>query len=204
MAGCTKIEQESNNSALQTEQIENQVNELDVIGQKNSIIEEKQFYNLLGYDGVCETEIDLFGFCVNHYYADVNGKEIAIADTFGNYHADIALDIDNDGKSELIANIMYGGDGHKEVYVFDNIDGQIMVGRLKRDEDTHPGIYWWGVNAVQTEYDAINQVFVIHYAVKQGEKTVVEHAEYKYYKDAFEWVEYIKDSYENRFEYYMY
>ena len=67
-----------------------------------------------------------------HYYVEVNGEDICVAEQFGyeNYPESWSRDLDGDGVPELICNNQYG-DGVQEVCVYRNNNGSIEKGSIR-------------------------------------------------------------------------
>ena len=120
--------------------------------------------NLFGFSASCEEKEELPSWYTRKYILYVDGEEMLAAQTFGLQNSDYFVDIDGDGKNELISNCMWGGDGHEEVYVFRYNGEYIEIGFVNWLNLDMKGLNYWGVNAVQTHYDDNNNVILLKYA----------------------------------------
>lgn len=89
--------------------------------------------DVLGF-GVCRIEMEEIGryHCTWHYYVQVDGKDVCVAEQFG-YNGPEAWsrDLDGDGVPELICNNTYG-DGAESVIVYRNNNGVIEEGYVRQ------------------------------------------------------------------------
>ena len=93
------------------------------------IYEISDFKNVMGFDGVFLSErYENRHWSAGNYYADMNGTFLNIAESFGSsdQNSDTVIDIDGDGKSELICNCVYGGDGAQVCYIYKMTDEGVM------------------------------------------------------------------------------
>jgi len=134
--------------------------------------ENTQFDDILGFSGFYSDEIGFDTWTDRKYYAYSKvGSNKLIAESYGFGIRDYQIDIDGDGEKELLCSCTTGGDGHSELYVFKR-DGDITkigyVNWLKKGIDN---LYFWGVNAVVTEYDSIQNDILVKYCSKENEDT---------------------------------
>lgn len=101
---------------------------------------------------------DKYGFIIRTYY----DSETPIAESFGYKINDYYIDFDRDGVKELLCNCEYGVDGHREVYVF-KIGKPSLKGQYVFNIEDLPGLNYWGVNAVQTFYDPLENAIIVSY-----------------------------------------
>ena len=121
------------------------------------------FTDILGYDGYMETEGDIWQKRV--YHAVTDHGTFPIAESFGfEGPQDFSVDLDGTGEKELAANVQYGGDGHRTVFVYQRRGDGIWKGVL--DLTGLPGHDNWGANSVTAEYDPEQGVFRVRYAQK--------------------------------------
>lgn len=89
--------------------------------------------DVLGFD-VCRVEMEEINphQVMWHYYVEVNGEDICVAEQFGydNHPESWSRDLDGDGVPELICNNQYG-DGVQMVYVYRNNNGSIEEGHIR-------------------------------------------------------------------------
>lgn len=75
------------------------------------------FTDILGYDGYMQTEGTVWQKRV--YHAVTDRGTFPIAESFGfEGPQDFSADLDNKGWKELAANVQYGGDGHRNMFVY--------------------------------------------------------------------------------------
>ena len=129
---------------------------------KNSV----PFTNILGYDGYMQTEGTIWLKRV--YYAVTDRGTFPIAESFGfDGPRDFAVDLDSKDWKELVTNVQYGGDGHRNVFVYQRRGDTIWKGVL--DLTDLPNHDNWGANSVTAEFDPEKGVFRIRYAQKGTE-----------------------------------
>ena len=129
------------------------------------------FDNILGCSGYYVDETGFDGWATRTYYAKgTDGSNIVIAKSYGFENDDYVLDIDGDGKTELVCNCVAGGDCHKEVYIFDKDTDGIKIGYVNWLKLGIDDIDYWGCNAVCTYYDASANKIVIKYCSSQTEE----------------------------------
>ena len=130
------------------------------------------FYNILGYDGIIKTEGSPDIWTLRTYYAVENGETFPIAETFGfGAPEDYSVDVDGDGVAELVANVQYGGDGARRVYVYQRRADGIYQGSMTTAG--LPNFDDWGANASWEEYDPAAKIFRLHYAQKGTEEYAI-------------------------------
>ena len=108
------------------------------------------------------------------YYAVENGGVRQIAESFGwGAPEDYAADLDGDGRTELVSNVTYGGDGRQDAYIYQRREDGIWRGRLSLEE--LPDRSDRGATSASVRYDADRGVFQIRYAVKgEGDFALLE------------------------------
>ncbi len=129
-----------------------------------------EFAGIMGYTGYFTTETGAGpGHTVRTYYTIQGGGPMKIAETFGfDEPQDYVVDLDGDGVTELVANVTYGGDGARRVYVYQRRGNDVYLGTLS--PTGLPNFNNWGANAYWSEYDPQEQVFRIHYAQKNSDE----------------------------------
>ncbi len=104
-----------------------------------------------------------------HYYVEVNGEDICVAEQFGyeNYTESWSRDLDGDGVPELICNNQYG-DGVQVVCVYRNNNGNIEEGSIRRSYYSEK--FGWtnigenGISSLPVEhYDPERDIFTATY-----------------------------------------
>ena len=126
--------------------------------------DEPEIIPSLAEEVLCEEKTGDFGFTERTYIV----QDQIIAESFGYENDDYIIDIDGDGINELVCNCMWGGDGHEEAYVYKNEGDKTLVGFVNWLKFDIPGLYYWGVNAVQTHYDnESGKVLVKYYDAKE-------------------------------------
>lgn len=121
------------------------------------------FTDILGYDGYMQTEGAIWQKRV--YHAVTDHGTFPIAESFGyDGPQDFSVDLGGTGQKELAANVQYGGDGHRNVFVYQRRGDGIWKGVL--DLDRLPNHDNWGANSVTAEYDPEKGVFRVRYAQK--------------------------------------
>ena len=88
--------------------------------------------DVLGFD-VCRIEMEEISPYQYewHYYVEVDGENVCVAEQFGYDDPDAwSRDLDGDGVPELICNCTYG-DGVQEIIVYRNNNGVIEEGRIR-------------------------------------------------------------------------
>lgn len=109
-------------------------------------------------------EISEEGFIIRRYYSRQYGQ---VAESFGYEEPrDVFRDIDGDGMNELICSVQYGGDGVTKalIYKWNDTAKIVVVGEIYRDEKYLPGLYDWGVGAVQSHYSLRKNCIVVDYS----------------------------------------
>ena len=119
----------------------------------------------MAQDVTYEEKTDDYGFTERTYIA----KDQVIAESFGYENDDYVIDIDGDGKEELICNCMWGGDSHEEAYVYKYEGDKTLVGFINWLKLDMPGLNYWGVNAVQTHYDSESGKILVKYYDAKGD-----------------------------------
>ena len=124
------------------------------------------FTDILGYDGYMQTEGAIRQ--KRTYYAVTDRGTFPIAESFGfEGTADWSVDLDNKGWKELAANVQFGGDGHRNVFVYQRRGDTIWRGTM--DLSDLPNHDNWGANSVTAEYDPERELFRVRYAQKGTE-----------------------------------
>ena len=125
------------------------------------------FADILGYDGYMQTEGAIWQKRV--YHAVTDRGTFPIAESFGfEGPQDFSADLDNKGWKELAANVQYGGDGHRNMFVYQRRGDGIWKGVL--DLSDLPNHDNWGANSVTAEYDPEKSLFRVRYAQKGTEE----------------------------------
>ena len=125
------------------------------------------FADILGYDGYMQTEGAIWQKRV--YYAVTDRGAFPIAESFGfEGPTDYSVDLDGKDWKELAANVQYGGDGHRDVFVYQRRGDGIWKGVL--DFSHLPNHDNWGANSVTAEYDPEKSLFRVRYAQKGTEE----------------------------------
>lgn len=129
-----------------------------------------EFGDIMGFPGYIVTDPGAGpGHTTRTYYTIRGGGPMKIAETFGfDEPQDYVVDLDGDGVTELVANVTYGGDGARRVYVYQRRGNDVYLGTLSADG--LPNFDNWGANAYWSEYDSAKKVFRIHYAQKNSEE----------------------------------
>lgn len=129
-----------------------------------------EFADIMGYTGYFTTETGAGpGHTIRTYYTIQGSGPKKIAESFGfDEPQDYVVDLDGDGVTELVANVTYGGDGARRVYVYQRRGNDVYLGTLS--PTGLPNFDNWGANAYWSEYDPQEQVFRIHYAQKNSEE----------------------------------
>ena len=113
-----------------------------------------------------------------HYYAEVNGEDICVAEHFGyeNYTESWSRDLDGDGVPELICNNQYG-DGVQMVCVYRNNNGSIEEGSIRWSYYSEK--FGWtnigedGISSLPVEcYDPERDIFTATYYDRDADTTV--------------------------------
>ena len=125
------------------------------------------FADILGYDGYMQTEGAIWQKRV--YYAVTDRGAFPIAESFGfEGPTDYSVDLDGKDWKELAANVQYGGDGRRDVFVYQRRGDGIWKGVL--DFTGLPNHDNWGANSVTAEYDPEDGLFRVRYAQKGTEE----------------------------------
>jgi len=131
--------------------------------------------SILGMSGFYRDETDELGFTIRDYY--LNDATI-VAESFGYSIDDYYLDIDYNGIPEILCNCVYGGDGHRELYVYKIQDDMIMQGMVDYEKIELPGFDYWGANALQTEYDPGTGSIRVYYSTDFHEELKVTYTDF--------------------------
>ena len=124
------------------------------------------FTDILGYDGYMQTEGTIWQ--KRTYYAVTDRGIFPIAVSFGfEGPQDDSVDLDNRDWKELAANVQFGGDGHRNVFVYQRRGDGIWRGTL--DLTDLPNHDNWGANSVTAEFDPEKELFRVRYAQKGTE-----------------------------------
>ena len=79
------------------------------------------------------------------------------------------MDLDGDGRKELVANVEYGADGHEDTLVYRRRGDAVEQGWLDL-EGKLPDFDNWGINAHSIRYDPAEGVFRVRYALKNSQE----------------------------------
>lgn len=137
----------------------------------------KPFDTVLGFEDYHVTmEQETPWTIVWHFWAEIDGEDRCVAETFGDEQSfgAYSVDFDGDGVPELVTNNLYG-DGAQEVLVYRNVDGEIMEGRVSRKYyENELGFDMTVGNAMTAaeHYDPESNEFVVTNYGREGEKTV--------------------------------
>lgn len=137
----------------------------------------KPMDNVLGFEDYHVTMVEVAPWTIVwHFWVETDGEERCVAEAFGDEYSfgAYSVDLDGDGVPELITNNLYG-DGAREVYVYKNVDGEIMEGRVSRKYyEDELGFDMMVGNAMIAEehYDPESNEFVVTNYGMEGEKTV--------------------------------
>ena len=129
----------------------------------------RNFYDILGYNGYMRTDNAAAPWTIRRYFAVAEGgRPFPIAESFGfDGPRDYSVDLDGDGRRELVANVQYGGDGHRTVYVYQRREDGIWRG--VPDLSGLPDHDNWGANSTAVVFDPAGRVFRVRYAMKNTE-----------------------------------
>ena len=121
------------------------------------------FTGILGYDGYVQTEGAIWQHRI--YCAVTDHGTFPIAESFGfEGPQDFSADLDGKDWKELTANVQYGGDGRRDVFVYQRRGDTVWKGVLDlRDLPNHDN---WGANSVTAEYDPEKGLFRVRYSQK--------------------------------------
>lgn len=124
------------------------------------------FVDILGYDGYMQTQGAIWQRRV--YYAVTEEGTFPIAESFGfDGPQDFSVDLNGDGREELAANVQYGGDGRRNVFVYQRRGDTIWKGVL--DLSNLPNHDNRGITSTTAEYDPAAKLFRVRYAQKGTE-----------------------------------
>lgn len=141
-------------------------------GARESDVSAEPFTDILAWDGFRLTERQ--GLAVEHpeedwsirtYYMVEDGVSREIAESFGwGAPQDYSVDLNGDGAKELVSNVVYGGDGHQDAYIYQRQGDDVLRGSVSTEDlPEHDN---WGVNSTSTVYDPARNVFQVKYSVK--------------------------------------
>ena len=142
----------------------------------------------LGFEGYYEDSQDEYYQSTRWYYAGASGDASTkkIAYSYNYQIDDYAKDLDNDGRIDtLICNCMSCADGHKEVYCYRFNGDSVDVGYVNWLEYGIDNLFYWGCNAVQTEYNDSKGKITIYYCDKDGDPEKSSE-----FDVGFDWIEY--------------
>ena len=130
---------------------------------------EEPFTDILGCDGVLTTVSTLSGWSRRTYYAvSGGGTRAVIAESFGcGEPEDYTVDLDGDGTTELVCNVLSDGSVSPRVCVYQRRSDGVYLGTLSPEglagfQDLGPDSCW-------SEFDPSERVFRLHYRVKGAE-----------------------------------
>lgn len=133
-------------------------------------VKEEPFRDILGYDGFVRTETDGVGWSMRTYYAVEGERTFPVAKAWGYRTAEeYAVDLDGDGRKDLVANVEYGADGHEDTLVYRRTGDTVEQGWLDL-EGKLPNFNNWGINAHSVRYDPAEGVFRVRYALKNSDQ----------------------------------
>jgi len=120
---------------------------------------------IMGFSAYYEEIEEPDGFVIRNYYTKQSSNEESklIAISWNCTIDDYIKDINQDGTSELVCNCIYGGDGHKEVIVYRWNGSQIEKGMVDWENLALDNLDYWGINAVQTEYNSSYNKIMVYY-----------------------------------------
>ena len=132
-------------------------------------------------DGIMGYVDDLMGSHAFYYESETgfghrqrvytSGQGKVLGESWGFEIDDYILDVNGDGLTDLVCNVVFGGDGHRECYVYTMDQGRVMLGLV--DRSSFPDLYDWGANAMETWYDEEKgQVCVIYSSGQDKPETV--------------------------------
>lgn len=119
-------------------------------------------------------EITDYGFVTRTYH--INSATI-VAQSFG-YEINDYYKVDEYGLPEFFCNCVYGGDGHRELYVYKFQDDMVMQGTVDYEKLDLPDFDYWGANALQTEYDPETDSIKVYYSTDFHEELKVTYADF--------------------------
>lgn len=125
------------------------------------------FTDVLGYDGVAVTAYASYGSLSRSWCVPAAGGWTSIARSYnwGELEA-YAVDLDGDGREELITNVM-AGDGGRSADVYQRRSDGVYLGT--HSAHGFPDFHDWGINASWSEYDPAEDCFRFHYCVAPEE-----------------------------------
>lgn len=130
------------------------------------------FADILGYAGQIRTEATTYDWSRRVYYAVTEEGAFPIAESFGwGEPRDYTVDLDGDGREELVCGVTFNADGAQRVIVYQRRGDEILQSWVTPEglpgyEDTGVGSHW-------EEYDPGENLFRIHYHVKGQEDYAV-------------------------------
>lgn len=131
------------------------------------------FDDVLGFSGYYEDEISPVDEWTNRTYFAVltDGSLKNIAESFGFDIDDNLVDIDGDGKTELLCNCTSGANSHEELFVFKRVGETIKIGYVNWLRLDWEDLDYWGCNAVYTRYNSkINQIEILYCSTDENEE----------------------------------
>ena len=145
-------------------------------GAKSENVFAEHFSNVMGWNGfrLTERQGQAVGnreddWSIRPYYMVESGGARKIAESFGwGAPQDYSVDLEGDGVKELVSNVVYGGDGHQNAYVYQRRGDEVWLGTI--NTEGLPGHDNWGVNSTAVIYDPARNVFQIKYSVKNQEE----------------------------------
>ena len=124
------------------------------------------FEDILGYDGFYVTEKTMIFPPETVYYAEKGRKTFPIAKSWG-MREDYAVDVDGDGKNELICNVVYG-DGGMDTVIYRREGKEILYGFAKKMLDEPYDDF--GTGSVMCSYLPEENLVEIQYWVEAEEQ----------------------------------
>ncbi len=148
----------------------------------------KPMDNVLGFEDYHVTMVEVAPWTIVwHFWVETDGEERCVAEAFGDEYSfgAYSVDLDGDGVPELITNNLYG-DGAQVVYVYRNVDGEIMEGSISRkyyEDELGFDMTVGAANIAEEHYDAETNEFVVTNYGREKEKTVtftgLEHFDFR-------------------------
>jgi len=128
------------------------------------------FDDILGFSGYCKDTLEFEELYVREYYSGLPGSEgsIKLGESWNFQIDNYVVDVNNDGINELICNCMAHMSGHREVIVFRWNGSSVEIGYVDWLKYGIDNLFYWGHNAVQTEYDSVSGKIRIDYCPREG------------------------------------
>ena len=170
VCSCNKAQEETTDDTEVTEENDNDAEFL--YNKPGSYL--MHLGTLIGFDNCyCDAQVSMGDYFNWTIY---NGDNEIIACQFG-FGCDrgpvyYLVDIDGDGKEEMICNCMYSGDGSARAFIYRNNNGVVEVGRLDEDKMAERMGVELCVLAFDMYYDADSKGFVFENYLNDKEYSV--------------------------------